>query len=246
MSKICNLPISKNERCKQPVQDGKLNCNNHGCNISADQLGQNSVIYEKDGQVHAWAGEPDGQYCLLHNGSDEHTFSVLCHEIMPCCLDRDISWHDEQGMLHREDGPAVLWASGMQKLYRHGELYEEVWPDGTKAWYQQGELHRDDGLAIIRRDGTQEWYQYGELHRDGKPAIIRRDCTEEWYQHGELHRDGDPAIVRGDGTKEWYQHGELHREDGPAVIKSDGTEYYYWHGRESTKTEYDHFLSQLP
>jgi hypothetical protein len=42
--------------------------------------------------------------------------------------------------LHREDGPAVIWAHGAQR------------------WYLNGNLHRTDGPAYIRADGTQRWF----------------------------------------------------------------------------------------
>jgi hypothetical protein len=41
---------------------------------------------------------------------------------------------------HREDGPAVIWADGMQ------------------LWYQKDKLHRLDGPAVIHADGGQEYY----------------------------------------------------------------------------------------
>ena len=44
------------------------------------------------------------------------------------------------GLLHREDGPAVIW------------------PDGGQEWWLNGNLHREDGPAVIEPDGTQEWW----------------------------------------------------------------------------------------
>ena len=44
------------------------------------------------------------------------------------------------GKLHREDGPAVIFA------------------DGTQSWCLNDKLHRLDGPAIIRANGTQWWY----------------------------------------------------------------------------------------
>ena len=47
----------------------------------------------------------------------------------------------------------------------------EIWPNGTKAWYQHGEIHRDnDQPAGIWPDGTKIWCQHGKLHRIGSPA----------------------------------------------------------------------------
>jgi hypothetical protein len=54
-------------------------------------------------------------------------------------------WYDdEQGLLHREDGPAFEGS------------------DGLKSWYFHGKLHREDGPAIERSDGTKEWFLNGK------------------------------------------------------------------------------------
>ena len=44
------------------------------------------------------------------------------------------------GQLHREDGPAVEWASG------------------DKFWCLDGKYHRVDGPALEYADGTKSWY----------------------------------------------------------------------------------------
>lgn len=44
------------------------------------------------------------------------------------------------GVLHRENGPAVLYKQGYQE------------------WWRNGKLHREDGPAIISSDGTEEWF----------------------------------------------------------------------------------------
>ena len=44
------------------------------------------------------------------------------------------------GLLHREDGPAIEYGNG------------------TKAWFLNGKIHREDGPAVERADGTTEWY----------------------------------------------------------------------------------------
>ena len=78
------------------------------------------------------------------------------------------------GLLHREDGPAIAC------------------PDGTQEWYRNGTIHRDGGPALIYQDGTQVWYQNDEIHRDDGPAIIHPDGTEIWCQDGQRkHKAGD-------------------------------------------------------
>ena len=48
-------------------------------------------------------------------------------------------WRNEQSLLHREDGPAVIW------------------PDGYEEWYINGKRHRLDGPAIVGSNTTSYW-----------------------------------------------------------------------------------------
>ena len=63
--------------------------------------------------------------------------------------DRTKRWR-LNGKLHREDGPAVEWASG------------------TKRWHLNGELHREDGPAIEYANGGNYWYFNGKLIKRAK------------------------------------------------------------------------------
>jgi hypothetical protein len=55
-------------------------------------------------------------------------------------------WCLKNGLLHREDGPAIEYA------------------DGYKAWYINGKFHRIDGPAIVGLDGYKSWYLEGVLY----------------------------------------------------------------------------------
>ena len=48
------------------------------------------------------------------------------------------------GMLHREDGPALEWC------------------DGQMDWYVNGARHREDGPAIVYANGSKRWYLNGK------------------------------------------------------------------------------------
>jgi hypothetical protein len=52
------------------------------------------------------------------------------------------------GVLHNDNGPAVI------KL------------NGTRAWYVNDKLHRVYGPAYIRFDGCQEWFINGKRYRE--------------------------------------------------------------------------------
>ncbi len=85
-------------------------------------------------------------------------------------------WTNDEGQLHREDGPAVEFHSG------------------TKFWYQNGELHRLDNPAVEYENGDKKWYQNGELHRLDGPAAEYSYGAKHWYQNGQRHRLDGPAI----------------------------------------------------
>ena len=52
-------------------------------------------------------------------------------------------WRLPNGLLHREDGPAVEFTNG------------------DKKWYVNGQRHREDGPALERNDGYKYWYLKG-------------------------------------------------------------------------------------
>jgi hypothetical protein len=95
------------------------------------------------------------------------------------------------GLVHRDDGPAVVWA------------------DGTiEEWFFHGHRHREDGPAITRKDGYESWWKNGKIHRDdGGPSITDKNGNQFWHFEGALHRDGLPAIVMTNGYLEWWDHG---------------------------------------
>ena len=95
-------------------------------------------------------------------------------------------YYNDNGKLHREDGPA------------------EIYPDGTQIWYLNGRLHREDGPAVIHPDGTQFWHLNGKRHRKDGPAEIYPDGTKIWFLNGKRHREDGPAVISPDGSQEWW------------------------------------------
>ena len=51
-------------------------------------------------------------------------------------------WWTLNGLIHREDGPAVEWING------------------DKSWYFHGQRHREDGPAYEDNDGYKEWWYH--------------------------------------------------------------------------------------
>ena len=77
-------------------------------------------------------------------------------------------WVNNEGVLHRTDGPA----------------YEYV--DGGHGWYLNGKPHRTDGPAIEDVDGSRWWYLNGKLHRTDGPAVECANGSRWWYLNGDL------------------------------------------------------------
>ena len=92
-------------------------------------------------------------------------FEVLKYRI-DVSDDGDIRYFDADGQLHRETGPAAIWA------------------DGGKFWFQNGLRHRTDGPAIEFSNGHMEWYQNNRLHRTDGPAVVYSSGARSWWLNG--------------------------------------------------------------
>ncbi len=57
-------------------------------------------------------------------------------------------YYNEQGLLHRTDGPAREYV------------------DGSKEWYINGIRHREDGPAIEWINFCKSWYLYGNYYSE--------------------------------------------------------------------------------
>jgi len=62
--------------------------------------------------------------------------------------------------LHREDGPAIEYASG------------------SKHWYQNDQLHRADGPAIEYANGDKSWWLHGKKYSESEFLKLTRPATE--------------------------------------------------------------------
>ena len=133
---------------------------------------------------------------------------VFDHNFLVYPPDKPREWR-VNGRLHREDGPARIWA------------------DGGQEWWINGILHREDGPAIIYPNGNKEWYVNGNRHRVDGPAITKINGYQVWYINGKAHREDGPAVIKPDGCQAWYRDDKLHREDGPAIIHADGTREWW-------------------
>jgi hypothetical protein len=82
------------------------------------------------------------------------------------------------GMLHRIDGPTIIWRNGNEYWYKYNRYHRNILPDGTaepsisctnvtgtryNVWYVDGKKHRIDGPAYMDSSGLHEYYIDGEF-----------------------------------------------------------------------------------
>jgi hypothetical protein len=129
------------------------------------------------------------------------------------------TYYNDEGKLHRIDGPAEEFFLKKNIIVR-------------RRWYINGKLHRLDGPAV-------------ECFFEEGNGIV--EC-HEWYQDGLLHRLGGPAVewfdVDGELTScEWFCNNKLHRLDGPAHesfygIDGETLSWYWIDGIHMSKKEH--------
>ncbi len=81
-----------------------------------------------------------------------------------------IIYKNENGKVHRDDGPAMIA------------------PNGYQSWYKNDIHHRDNGPAAILPNGTQYWYKNGKLYRKNGPALIWANGIQIWFKNDKYHR----------------------------------------------------------
>lgn len=91
-----------------------------------------------------------------------------------------MEWRNEQGQLHRVDGPAVVEGNGF-----------------FQAWYLNGQLHRDGGPAFAYTGGLQSWYLNGERHRADGPAFVLPSGYKEWWVNGQQLTEFEHWVLTG-------------------------------------------------
>ena len=98
------------------------------------------------------------------------------------------------GLLHREDGPAVIIEPFIKKWYKHGMKHREDGPacecGSYKEWWLEDRLHNIDNPAIIGAY-SKEWWLFGNRHRLDGPAVVRDmkvykdpNYEQEWWLFG--------------------------------------------------------------
>ncbi len=94
---------------------------------------------------------------------------------------KEIVFYLENGLLDREDGPAVENNNG------------------TKLWYLKGVMHRENGPAIEYSNGDREWYLNGKRHRRDGPAV---ESSNQWFYEGQSIKPLDLFEILTEEEKE--------------------------------------------
>jgi len=74
-------------------------------------------------------------------------------------------YYYKNDILHREDGPAIIYKSNTKSWYINGKKHRIgapaiEWSNGDKEWLINDEFHREDGPAIEYATGHKEWWYY--------------------------------------------------------------------------------------
>jgi len=134
--------------------------------------------------------------------------------------------------LHREDGPAVEYATG------------------DKCWYLNGVRHREDGPAVEFADGTKCWWLNGIEYPEKEYWNQLKPVKELTVAEIESLLGYKVKVVKfvevdENGTKKWYLDGKLHREYGPAIENADGSKSWWLNGIRYPEEEYWNRLNQV-
>jgi hypothetical protein len=153
-------------------------------------------------------------------------------------------------VLHRLDGPALIYPDGSFEWRRYGILHREkgpamAWTAGSKRYLSDRMVYDNNGNIVRSSDDLEKYVEFhkggyaclidGKYHCTAGPAIRFDDGEEHWCINGCYHRDGDnPALIREcakEGIKyAYYKNDKLHRLGKPAVIYHEGAEEWWRDG----------------
>lgn len=142
-----------------------------------------------------------------------------------------IQFKDNDGLLHRENGPAYIVKY----------VYEDGRKENILQYYRHGKRHRVGLPSCISKEDVY-YYQDGKFHRLNGPAAIHYDIhgkiyEETYYIEGisysskQLYekavKEKYPDVVIEETENQVSiknNRGELHNENGPAYIYDEGKE----------------------
>ena len=106
-------------------------------------------------------------------------------KVLPSVIDVDrVEWHNADGQVDRDDGPAIIYRSGTRSWVKNGKTHRVGAPALTydhvgEVWKVDGKLHRLDGAAHISPTGHRCWYvNHVKIDVLDYDAAVRRYCEE--------------------------------------------------------------------
>lgn len=89
---------------------------------------------------------------------------------------------------HRTDGPAIEWVGGTQEWMQNGLLHREDGPalitTQSKQWFKEGKRHREDGPAIEYANGDKRWYLDGAVLTEKEFLSVTATCDGKIVEIG--------------------------------------------------------------
>lgn len=164
-----------------------------------------------------------------------------------------IYFYNKNGNLHNPAGPARIYTNGNEYWYKDGLLHREDGPAITyqyagikvKRFFIENKEVKESDLAcnkILSSKADKKSDKSDPLSIPYSPgtnkSVVERDKSTTIYvknPEGQLHNEAGPALVMTTplGTfSGWYINGKKHREDGP------GTQYI-----STEKQSYSYFLN---
>lgn len=228
-----------------------------------------NVIHREDGPAVEGRGISDYYIHGVRMTENEHTDVILniISKITELKNSGANGWQDiaghkvhfRNGMIHCDDGPAIVCDDGSKAWFSNGLIHNFMkpaikWGNGDYEFWYEGKRHRLCGPAVVYADECKDhlWYHYGALQNSDNqehiktviskiyrcdPARVRiySDHIQIEDELGVPHNEHGPAIEWIDGTREWRIHGELHCEDGPAYESPNGKIEYWENGLRHKK-----------
>lgn len=147
-------------------------------------------------------------------------------------------WRNEDGWLHRTDGPAMIEydksGNTVREEYRvDGEFQKLVYR--RQLYGTSQEFHLNQDVPLRRLEQQVPYILFGMCNEENRPAYIRK-------------------VITGDDLTEevWYRNGTKHREDGPAVVITrvyngikEESHGYYMDGTIMTEEQYEQYTESL-
>jgi hypothetical protein len=137
-----------------------------------------------------------------------------------------IKYFNENGLLHREDGPAVIEDNGEEHYFLKGKLYsKEEFEKVKKLSWVKEHLPKDENGNLLP-------YKEMLIH---ETVPVNYTGSIVW-----LSIDKQEAISIG-----FYKNGKLHNEKSYAVIRADKQNYYYFDGVPCTEHNWKQKVEEM-